>query len=181
MVLEEATTALLHMTSDVTVAKRAIGHAAQADGEEESALLLTSATITESVTVPKQTTVHLDEGKLFVQLGDGGHGDCSCWILDSGAMNHMFGDHTTFTKVDRHVQRTVRFRDGAVANIVGRGSIILKCKNGEHKVLVGVYLIPRLIANIVSLGQLEEDGQMIVLQAGFLKISDSSGRLVVMV
>jgi hypothetical protein len=59
-----------------------------------------------------------------------------------------------------------------------RGSIILKCKNDEHKVLTSIYLILRLTTNIVSLGQLEEDGHKIVLQFGFLKIWDRSGRLV---
>jgi hypothetical protein len=145
---------------------------------EESALLLASATITRTVTAPELTTIHLDEGKLFIQLRNGGHGDCSRWILDSGATNHMSGDQDAFTEIDRRVQGIVRFGDVAVTNIVGKGSIILKCKNGEHKALAGVYLIPRLTTNIVSLGQLEEDGHKIMLQSGFLKIWDCSIRLV---
>jgi hypothetical protein len=148
------------------------------DDEEESALLLASVTITRPVTAPELTTIHLDEGKLFIQLEDGGHGDCSHWILDSGATNHMSGDQDAFTEIDPRVQGTVQFGNVVVTNIVGKGSIILKCKNGENKALVGVYLISRLTTNIVSLGQLEEDGHKIMLQSGFLKIWDCSIRLV---
>jgi hypothetical protein len=35
--------------------------------------------------------VHLDEGKLFVQLGENGGSDGARWILDLGATNHMMG------------------------------------------------------------------------------------------
>jgi hypothetical protein len=65
-----------------------------------------------------------------------------------------------------------------VAKIEGRGTILLKCKTGEQKVLQGVYLIPRLTANIISLGQMEEDGCKIMLYNGRLRIWDQTGRLV---
>jgi hypothetical protein len=59
-----------------------------------------------------------------------------------------------------------------------RGTILLKCRNGDHKALTVVYLIPRLTTNIVSLGQLEEAGYRIVLFGGYLKIWDAKGQLV---
>jgi hypothetical protein len=68
-----------------------------------------------------------------------------------------------------------------VTNIEGRGTILLKWKTGEHKTLEGVYLIPQLTANIVSLGQLEEDGHKIVLHAGYLRIWNQCGHMVVKV
>jgi hypothetical protein len=83
-----------------------------------------------------------------------------------------------FTEIDRKVHGTVCFRDSVVANIEGRGTIMFKCKTGEHKLLVGVYMIPCLTANIVSLGQLEEDGHKIIMHADFLKIWDHHGRVV---
>jgi hypothetical protein len=96
--------------------------------------------------------VHLDEGKLFVQLGENGGGDGARWILDSGATNHMTGVRTVFSEIDLKVHGTVRFGDGSVTNIEGRDTILIKCKTGGHKALTGVYYIPRLKANIVSLG-----------------------------
>jgi hypothetical protein len=114
--------------------------------------------------------VHLDEGKLFVQVRENGGGDGACWILDSGATNHMTGMCAVFSEIDLRVHDTVRFGDGSVTNIEGRDTILIKCKTGGHKALTGVYYIPRLKANIVSLGQMEEAGYKIVLESGFLKL-----------
>jgi transposase InsO family protein len=62
--------------------------------------------------------------------------------------------------------------------IEGRGTVLFKCKTGEHQKLTGVYHIPRLMANIISLGQLEEDRYKIQLGHGMLKIWDPRRRLV---
>jgi hypothetical protein len=110
-----------------------------------------------------------------MQLGDGERGDCSRWILDLGATNHMTGDQLAFIEIDRKVHGTIRFGDGVVANIEGRGTIQLKCKTGDHKLLASVYLISCLTTNIVSIGQLKDDGHKIVLHASFLKIWDHHG------
>jgi hypothetical protein len=52
------------------------------------------------------------------------------------------------------VQGTVRFGDDSVAEIEGRGTVEFLCKDGEHRVFARVYYIPKLMANIVSLGKL---------------------------
>jgi hypothetical protein len=143
-------------------------HATQVEDEEESTLLLASATITELVTTPKWPVVHLDEGRLFVQHGDRECGNHSQWILDSSAMNHMIDEWSAFTKINNKVHGTILFGNGAVVNIEGWGTILIRRKTREHKVLVGVYLIPRFTANVVSLRQLEEDVHKIVLHIGFL-------------
>jgi hypothetical protein len=59
-----------------------------------------------------------------------------------------------------------------VANIKGHGSILIKCKTSGHKALIGVYYIPRLTSNIISLSQLEEATYKIVLHDGFLRLWD---------
>jgi hypothetical protein len=69
------------------------------------------------------------------------------------------------------------FGDGSVANIEGRGTIVTKCKTGGHKALTGVYYIPRLMANIISLGQLEDVVYKIVVHVGYLKPWDRSDTL----
>jgi tRNA G26 N,N-dimethylase Trm1 len=69
-----------------------------------------------------------------------------------GATNHMTSDHTAFSSLDIDVCGTVRFGDGSVTAIKGRGMILLKCRNGAHHILAGVYLIPRLMTNILSSG-----------------------------
>jgi hypothetical protein len=131
-------------------------HAVQAEEEDEPTLFMASGTVVEPITIQVQPgVVHLDESKLFVQLGENGGGDSARWILDSGATNHMMGVQAVFSKINLRVHGTVHFRDGSMANIEWRGSILVKCKTGGHKALTGVFYILRLTANIIKLGQLE--------------------------
>ncbi|WVZ94772.1 hypothetical protein U9M48_040631 [Paspalum notatum var. saurae] len=157
-------------------------HVAQTEGGKgEQALLVATTTIatTTSTEVARSTSsgVHLDESRLYVQLGDKGGGGHTEWILDKGATNHMTGVRSAFSELDTGIHGTVRFGDGSVAGIEGRGTILFKCKNGEHQALGGVYHIPRLTANVISLGQIDEAGFKILLDQGCLKIWDQRRRL----
>lgn len=96
--------------------------------------------------------IHLDENRLFVQLKEKGGGGSTRWILNTGAMNHMMGDCVAISEIDTGVRVTVWFRDSSKVNIEGRSTVLFKCKSGEHQVLVDIYFIPRLTANVVSLG-----------------------------
>ena len=49
----------------------------------------------------------------------------------------MTGEHGAFSNINTGVQGTVRFGDGSVMAIEGRGTILFKCKNGDHEVLAG--------------------------------------------
>jgi hypothetical protein len=60
--------------------------------EDEPTLFIVSAAAIEPIVDQAHPIeVHLDEGRLFVQLGENGGGDGVRWILDSGATNHMMG------------------------------------------------------------------------------------------
>jgi hypothetical protein len=45
-----------------------------------------------------------------------------------------------------------------VVEIVEVGTVLSVCMTGNHQSLDGVYLIPKLTTNIISLGQLDEAG-----------------------
>lgn len=45
---------------------------------------------------------------------------------------------------------------------------MFNCKNGEERLLKGVYYIPNLCNNIITLGQLSEEGNKVVLNGNFL-------------
>ena len=64
-----------------------------------------------------------------------------------------------------------------MVDIHGRGTILFSCKTGEHQRLGGVYYIPRLTANIISLGQLDEDKYKVLIEDGVLRIWDQRRRL----
>jgi hypothetical protein len=82
-----------------------------------------------------------------------------------------------FTKIDTAVLGTVCFGDDSVARIEGRGTVVFVCKNGESRSFDGVYFIPRLTTNIVSVGQLDEIGYKIDIDTGMMKIREPGGVL----
>lgn len=57
---------------------------------------------------------------------------------------------------------------GSTVDIKGRGVVSFRCKNGEEKTLKEVYYIPTLCNNIISLGQLSEAGNKVILQGDYL-------------
>jgi transposase InsO family protein len=59
--------------------------------------------------------------------------------------------------------------------------VVLQAKTGEHIPITGVYFIPRLTTNIVSLGQLDEGGCDVRIKHGLLRVRDEHDRLIVKV
>ena len=54
----------------------------------------------------------------------------------------MMGSKVAFSELDGNVAGTVKFGDSSRVAIQGRGTIIFRCQNGEHRVLTDVYYIP---------------------------------------
>ena len=66
----------------------------------------------------------------------------------------MTRDEDKFHELNRAVQGYVMFGDGSKVRVEGKWSIIFECKNDEQRMLQGVYYIPKICSNIISLGQL---------------------------
>lgn len=160
-------------------------HVAQDD--EPTLLLLTGGVITHareqehapapSAPTPSSDPIYLEEKKLFAALDDAAERDPGSWIVDSGASNHMTGCRTAFSDIDTGITGNVRLGDGSVVRIEGRGTVLFSCKNGEHRTLANTYLIPRLAANIISVGQLDETGFKVEAEDGVMRIWDEQRRL----
>nr|GEZ09345.1 zinc finger, CCHC-type [Tanacetum cinerariifolium] len=144
----------------------------QENNDGEPALLL--STFDEDDRVQE---VFLNEENSATGVG----GDTSLWYLDNGASNHMTGYKDKFRELDRSIQGSVKFGDGSKVRIEGKGSILVKCKNGEHHLLQEVYFIPRLCSNIISLGQLAKGGDQIIMHGSFLWVHDVKGKLLMKV
>jgi hypothetical protein len=71
----------------------------------------------------------------------------------------------------------VKFGDGSVVEIEGIGTILFVCKNSGHRLLVGVYLIPKPMTNKISLCQLDEIGYEIGIREGVMKVHNENQRL----
>lgn len=119
------------------------------------------------------------EKKVLADLGDEPHDDDGDrrWVVDTGATNHMSGTRSAFSDIDDGITGSVKFGDGSVVEIEGYGTVVFSCKNGEHYSLNGVYFIPKLRTNIVSVGQLDEVGFSALVYHGVMRVRDDSGRL----
>jgi hypothetical protein len=103
--------------------------------------------------------------------------DASVWIIDTGATNHMTKSHAAFIDLNTRVWGTVQFGDDSVAEIEGWGNVEFACKNGELQRFDRVYLIPKLMMNIMSVEHLDEDGYQVLIDGGELVIREPGGKL----
>uniref|UniRef100_A0A0A9FG69 Retrovirus-related Pol polyprotein from transposon TNT 1-94-like beta-barrel domain-containing protein n=1 Tax=Arundo donax TaxID=35708 RepID=A0A0A9FG69_ARUDO len=62
----------------------------------------------------------------------------------------------------------VRFGDGSLVDIKGQGTVVFTSTGGEHRALTGVYYIPRLKNNILSVGQLDKNSATVEIKNGVL-------------
>jgi hypothetical protein len=80
----------------------------------------------------------------------------------------MTGDKVKFHKLDESLTGRVKFGDASAVQIMGKGSILFKCKNGDQWLLQEVYYIPMLRTNFVSLGL--ENGHKIIMDGNELVV-----------
>lgn len=125
----------------------------------------------------RRPPIELVEKKLFAAVDDAVDRDPRSWIVDSGASNHMTGCRAAFSDLDGGITGNVRLGDGSVVRIEGCGTVLFGCKNGEHRTLSNCYYLPRLAANIISVGQLDEAGFDVWVKNGFMRIRDEEMRL----
>jgi hypothetical protein len=79
--------------------------------------------------------------------------------------------------LNSNVHGMVKFSDGSVVEIEGIDTILFVCKNGEHRLLPGVYMVEKLTTNIISLGQLDEIDYEIGIRERVLKVCHENQRL----
>jgi hypothetical protein len=152
-----------------------------AQDEDETSLMLASATLIRLEVISSRAEMEIHKEKVFAHLDEEKERDAGTWVLDTGVTNHMSGCQTAFTKIDTMVLSTVHFSDDSVVWIEGSETIMFVCKNGESRSFDGVYFIPHLATNIMSVGQLDEIGYKINIDTGMMKIREPGGVLLVKV
>ena len=84
----------------------------------------------------------------------------------------MTSSKASFSELDDDVIDTMKFGNNSRVAIQGRGTIIFRYQNGEHRVLTDVYYIPQLRSSIISIGQLDERVSEVLIKDGVLRIRD---------
>jgi hypothetical protein len=143
------------------------------DDEEEYLMLMDTCVLTLDAQDMNQK-VFLNERKVIPKLKGTQN---VAWYLDTGARNHMTGCREKFAELDTKVIGSVKFGNGSIVEIYGKGSVLFECQNGEHRILTEVYYIPRLRSNIISIGQLDEYGCKTLVEDGFMTLWDRARKV----
>nr|XP_043625848.1 uncharacterized protein LOC122597301 [Erigeron canadensis] len=119
-----------------------------------------------------QEKIYLNEDKFIPPKIETRTDDDDIWYFDNGVSNHMTGNRSYFSELNKLITRKVKFGDGSGVDIN-----LFEGKSGERKLVKDVYYIPSLQSNVISLGQATITGCDIRLQGDFLTMRDKSGRL----
>lgn len=138
-------------------------------------------TLMMAVVETKDEEILLNEENVHPKLYAEDPKDDTTWYLDNGASNHMTGLESHFSEINYKIVGLVRFGDGSKVSIKGKGSVIFKCKNGEHRVISDVYFIPDLRSNILSLGQMTEAGCKVWMESDQLWLYEEDDSLLMKV
>jgi hypothetical protein len=87
------------------------------------------------------------------------------WYLDSGCSNHMCGKKECFSDLDASFRESVKLGNNSSMAVYGKGNIRLRV-NGIDQIITGVFYVPELKNNLLSIGQLLQKGLSIVFQSG---------------
>jgi hypothetical protein len=149
--------------------------------EEEALLTLTLSTLIRPEVISSSAEVEIHEEKVFADLDEEKERNAGTWVLDTGKTNYMSGCQVAFMKIDMAVLGTMCFGDDSVVRIEGRGIVVFECKNDKSQCFEGVYFIPHLTTNIISVDRLNEIGHKIGIDTGMMKIREPGGVLLVKV
>ena len=75
------------------------------------------------------------------------------WFLDSGCNNHMCGKNEYFSDFDGTFRYSVKLGNNASMVVLGKDNVRLQV-NGIAQIITGVFYVPELKNNLLSIGQL---------------------------
>lgn len=99
------------------------------------------------------------------------------WYVDSGCNNHMSSDKNNFSKLKTTRKSQVKLGNGDIVETKGKGTISIPTTKGT-KYINDVLLVPSLEHNLLSVGQMMENGYAILFEGDFCKIFDKKRSLI---
>lgn len=112
-----------------------------------------------------------NEGEFLFVTSTAKHG----WVIDSGATCHIVGKKDQLIEFNSDFHETITVANGEQVTSVGKGSIRIKCQNGEGVInsvkLVDVLLVPGIGANLLSVKKLTEKGYVVIFKDRLCEIN----------
>ncbi|MDF3681096.1 hypothetical protein P3S38_29410 [Enterobacter hormaechei] len=75
------------------------------------------------------------ENTAFIMCNVGEEGSPEVWYLDSGCSNHMSGNETLFSFIDKSFKSEIKMGNNGTLPVVGKGSIFIM-KNTKRSILI---------------------------------------------
>ncbi|KAM7520343.1 hypothetical protein LguiB_019305 [Lonicera macranthoides] len=105
----------------------------------------------------------------------------SMWYLDTGCSNHMCGDVSAFSDLDKSFRDSVKFGNNSKVSVMGKGRVTIQTKGNSTQTISNVLFVPELKTNLLSVGQLQEKGYEFSIKDGVCRIQDKKLGLVAQV
>ncbi|WRX25989.1 Reverse transcriptase [Theobroma cacao] len=99
-------------------------------------------------------------------------GNCE-WLLDSGNSQHIALSEAVFVDLDKNHRSRVRIENGGYLQAYGIGKVRIQSLTG-HKYIYDVLFVPSFAQNILSVGQLLEDGYVLLFKDKTCRIYNPS-------
>lgn len=68
------------------------------------------------------------------------------WFLDNGCSNHMTGKSNFFVKLDDSMRSKVKFGDDKEVDVMGKGTLAVKTKQGDTTNIHNTFFVPKITA-----------------------------------
>jgi gag-polypeptide of LTR copia-type len=98
------------------------------------------------------------------------------WYLDSGCTNHITGNHQFFYEINTSFETSVRMGNDTLIQAKGKGTITVHTKTGL-RFMRDVLLVLDLKHNLLSVGQLVQNGYAVHFKKNGCKIIDRHGQV----
>lgn len=115
-----------------------------------------------------------EDEQLFVATCFASKNSSESWLVDSGCTNDMTSDEKLFRELDRSVKSRVRIENREYLPAKGKGTAIESHK--DTKLIYEVLFVPEIDQNLLSVGQLLENGLKLLFEDKACLISDPSGQ-----
>ena len=87
----------------------------------------------------------------------------------------MSGNETLFSFIDKIFKSKIKMGNNGTLPVVGKGSIMVRTKQGEKKEIQNVYFAPGMKHNLMSIDQLIQNGYKVLMENDKCVIHEKDG------